>query len=68
MPKDTDTESKDEEDPKLVEAMILLRMRWHPHPRHFCADANEHRQYPENTKNLDHRGQMCWNPKGWVRT
>ncbi len=43
MPKDTDMELKDKEDPKLVEAMILLHMRWHPQPRHYCDDANEHR-------------------------
>jgi hypothetical protein len=43
MPKDTDMELKDKEGPKFMGAMILLRMRWHPQPRHYCADANEHR-------------------------
>ena len=43
MPKDTDMELKDKEDPKLVGAMILLRIRWHPQPHCYCADANEHR-------------------------
>ena len=32
MPKDTDMESKDKEDPKLVGVMILLCLRWHLQP------------------------------------
>jgi len=43
MQKDTDMESKGKEDPKHVGGMIQLRLRWHPQPLYYCADANEHR-------------------------
>ena len=60
MLKDTDMESKDEEDPKLVGTMILLHLRWHPRPHCYYADANEH----------THRGPgilripRIWTPEG----